>query len=306
MFRRHRPPLRIVAVTAVLLAFAAGAAAWWSQTHLPMTSAAVALMPGDAPEFFRKGARTISPYSADPDVWKEKVVPMLRAAEGPNHYLDLELLKGRALPENRWHYVGLCRGLGTSAVKAGFLPYSIQEWHDRLMLAFAEHRKWPEDERVRAKILYIAGVLAHYAADAAQPLHTTVHFDGRLRSDGTSPRSGVHANVDALPEKLGLTAREILQGAEQFKPVAREKVFRAAMAFIRASHARVDLVYRLEKKLPASTAPPPGKVDPAVRAFALERARAAASFTAQLWYSAWKSSGDVKLPKWHAAYGTGN
>jgi hypothetical protein len=91
---------------------------------------------------------------------------------------------------------------------------------------------------MKAKILYIAGVLAHYTEDAAQPLHTTVDFDGRLKPDGTSPRSGIHR-----------------------------------------------------------------KVDVEVRNFALERARAAARFTATVWYSAWIASKDVKLPGWHTAYG---
>ncbi len=295
---------RVIALAGALLLLAGGTYAWWSQTHVPMTSAAAALLPGDAPEFFRKGTNSLAPYSADPDIWKDKAAPMLRAAEGPNHYLDLELLRDRALPENRWLYVKLCREVKTTAVKAGFLPYSIQEWHDRLMLAFAEHRKWPKDKRVQAKALYIGGVLAHYTCDASQPLHTTIHYDGRLRPDGSSPRSGIHGNVDALPEKLGLTAKEILRGAKPLKPVAREKIFRAAMAFISAAHAKVDLVYRLEKKLPDSKAPPLVKADAEVRAFAAERARAAASFTAQIWYSAWKSSKDVKLPEWHKAYET--
>jgi hypothetical protein len=241
--------------------------------------------------------------SAAPDVWKEKVATALRAAEGPNHYIDLELLQNRALPADRWKYEGLCREVRTSARTAGCLPYSIQEWWERLLLAFAEHRAWPKDERVRAKTLYIAGVLAHYAQDAAQPLHTTVHFDGRLRPDGSSPRSGIHARVDALPEKLRLTAKEVADAAGGKLPtLGPGGVAAMIMEAIRESHAKVDLVYKLEKKLPDSEAAPPEKVDPEVRAFALERMGAGARLTAALWYSAWTASADVKLPAWHSAY----
>ena len=185
----------------------------------------------------------------------------------------------------------------------GLLPYAIEEWYGRLTLAFAEHRRWPKDSRIKAKALYVAGVLAHYTEDAAQPLHTTIHFDGRAKADGKSPHSGIHGKVDALPEKIGLTAAEVARGMKPVEAFPQGGAFTAAMTFIRESHAKVDLVYKLEGKLPAEDAPVPAKVDPEVRAFALERARAAAGFTARVWYSAWAHSAKLRLPGWHKAYG---
>ncbi len=303
----RRGALRRIGLVAALAAGAllAGRAAlaWWSQQHLPASAAAAALLPKDMPDFFRRGTAALAAYSADPDVWKEKVAPALRAAEGPNHYLDLELLQGRALPADRWKYEGLCREVRTSARAAGGLPYALQEWWERLLLAFAEHRAWPKDERVHAKTLYIAGVLAHYAQDAAQPLHTTVHFDGRLAPDGSSPRSGIHARVDALPEKLRLSAKEVADAAGGKLPtLGPDGVAAMIMDAIRESHGKLDLVYKLEGKLPDPDAAPPEKVDPEVRAFALERLGAGARLTAALWYSAWTASAEVKLPAWHSAY----
>jgi hypothetical protein len=286
---------------AVLLCLASPLAlAWWAASHPILTEAAAAALPEDAPEFFRKGAATIAAYSGDPDLWTDPSVPALRDAERSNHFIDLELFEGKDLPASRGEYNRLCRSHRTSAEQAGSLPYALQEYHERLALAFLEHRRRPDDQATRAKILYLAGILAHYAEDAAQPLHTTVDYDGRAKPDKSSPRSGIHLKVDALPEKMKLTAEEI---AKELKKVAAPKdgdtPFAAGMAVIKESFGLVDRVYELEPKLPASDAEPPRDPDPAVRAFTLERCRAGAKLTAALWYSAWVRSGKMELPEWH-------
>ena len=80
------------------------------------------------------------------------------------------------------------------------------------MLAFAEYRERSGDEAVQAKILYIAGVLSHYTGDASQPLHCTVHHDGRVEPDGTSPGTGIYLKMDALPGQLGIQPEEVAEG----------------------------------------------------------------------------------------------
>ena len=70
--------------------------------------------------------------------------------------------------------------------------YAVAEWTEKLALAFAQHRRWPENTLVQAECLLTAASLAHYAQDLCQPLHTSVHFDGRALEGGKSPRSGIH------------------------------------------------------------------------------------------------------------------
>jgi hypothetical protein len=250
------------------------------------------------PEFFRKGAPRIAACSADPDLWKERATPVLGAAEGPNHFINLESLLGKELPKTRAQYARLCWSVNTDADKTGCLPYAIQEWYERLLLAFAEHRKAPGDEVVQAKILYIAGILAHYTEDAGQPLHTTIHYNGRARPDNTSPKTGIHIQMDALPEKVKLTAEEIAAGLK-VEAVDEKAVFGAVLAAIRESHGRVETVYKLEARLPAWQAEPPAEPDKEVRALALDCCRTSALLTARMWYSAWVNSAKVKLPEWH-------
>ena len=255
--------------------------AWWPAGHWTIAEAAAAALPADAPEFLRKAGSTLAFYSDDPDLWTEKDLPVhLRASQAPEHFIDLELLKGRKLPGTRPEFAALCKELGQEPDKVGTLPYALREWYDRLVLAFAEHRKWPDDGRVRTKVLYLAGVLGHYSADAVQPLHATLHFDGRAAADGSSPRTGIHFKVDALPERLGLKADEV---AKELKVSAAADPFAAVASAIQESGGLVDKVYEMEKALPAVGGPAPAEPDPEVRRFALERCRAGARLTATLW-----------------------
>ena len=301
MLMGTRPQGRIIAA---LLCFGTGvgstALAWWSESHPVITEAAFAALPADMPEFFRKGKETVASYSGDPDLWKEKAVPALRSAENPNHFINLESLQGKELPKTRQQYVKLCWDVNTDADKTGCLPYAIQEDYEKLVMAFAEHRKAPEDKAVQAKVLYLAGVLAHYAEDAAQPLHTTIHYDGRAKPNKVSPRSGIHPKVDALPEKLRLTAEEIAKDIKKVE-APKDVAFAFTLAAIRESHGRVDRLYEFEAKLPDTDAEPPKDPDKDLREFSLERCRAGASLAATLWYAAWAQSAKVTLPPWHRA-----
>jgi hypothetical protein len=295
---RRTPAFALGLLASLVLLTGGGAAlAWWSESHPVITEAAFAALPEDMPGFFRKGKGTVASYSGDPDLWKEKTVPALRSAENPNHFINLEALLGKDLPKTRAEYVRLCWSVNTDADKIGCLPYAIQEEYEKLVMAFAEHRAAPGDKAIQAKILYLAGVLAHYAEDAAQPLHTTIHYDGRARPDKSSPRSGIHLKADALPEKLGLTAEEMAKGLKKAE-APKDGAFTVVLVAIKESHDRVDRLYELEPKLPDAGAEPPKEPDKELREFCLERCRAGASFTAALWYSAWVQSGKVELPEW--------
>ena len=155
-------------------------------------------------------------------------------------------------------------------------------------MALAEHRRWPEDEAVRVKALVYAGILSHYAADLLQPLHTTIHFDGRVAADGKLPHSGIHEKVDGLIEALGLSPEDLAQGLEV---AAHDDAMAAILETLRASYGLVDRVYELEGVLEDRT-------DPQVAAFGRERARAAAAFIASLYMTAWEQSAQIRLPGW--------
>ena len=275
------------------VSLAASAVAWWAPGHRSATRTAMAALGDQVPTFFSDGAAAIVHGVTDPDMLREAAGPELGSTEGPEHYFDIELLDGAGVPPTRRRFLRFCREKKLEPAKVGMLPYAIAEWSQRLAVAFAEHRKWPDNPHVRAKCLVYAGILAHYAQDLCQPLHTTVHFDGRTRPDGSSPRSGIHMRMDDL---LGRMKLDTTEAAKDVKPCALDDVLPAVLKEIRRSNAMVDRVYELENQLPTkdqSWAP----TQP-VRDLANERLRASAQMTADLFLTAWRQSAETKLPGW--------
>jgi hypothetical protein len=278
-------------IAAVLIVIAVGTPGWgwWGNGHAILTRAAVEALPAEMPAFFRADGVMPAHCVYDPDLFKNRALPELDNAEFPEHFYDQELMEGRALPATRYGFLDLCAREGLKPRKVGLLPYAVAEWTQRLAVGLAEHRKWPEDKAIQSKCLVYAGFIAHYAEDLCQPLHVTIHYDGRPKADGSLEGKGIHEKVDALVERLEFEPQELAKGQ---KIVALGELMPAIVRQIEESRALVDRVYELEEGLG-------DKDSQEVRAFALERARAASGFTAALFLTAWEISAGVKLPGWH-------
>ena len=203
-------------------------------------------------------------------------------------------MPGLKLPPGRYDFIDQLARQKLRAPQVGMAPYAINEWAARLTVAFAEHRRWPNDPAIQQKCLIYAGLLSHYAADLCQPLHTTIHHDGRARSDGSSPKTGIHMKVDALAGKLADRPADLAAGLK-VEPFA--DVFAATLAELDRSHALVERVYELEAALPAYAAPL--KADSKSADFARERMRESGRFVASLYVTAWRDSAKIKFPDWH-------
>jgi hypothetical protein len=317
----------IMSAAAVVLACGATAWGWHGKGHYDATMLALRAVKADGnlPAFFVAGAGTVAHASLDPDNFTRPIAPeALHKAESPEHFfdVDVESLAGEPLadaniPADRYAFIELCFARGLKPNRVGLLPYAVTEWTQRLTVALAEHRKYPGDPAIRAKCLLDAGMLSHYAADLCQPLHVTIHYDGRSGPDGKSPRSGIHAKVDALLGKLTPDANAapatsanptVTISPDDVAPIATALladvhpaafgvVLPAVMAEIRRSAALVDRVYELEKQLPAETDPiAPGS---AVEKFTTDRMRAATGFIASLYVTAWRDSAAIELPWWY-------
>jgi hypothetical protein len=283
-----RNRLLFAAAAALLgLALAGLASAWWVKGHEAVAEAACAGLPDDAPAFFRAGAKRLAHYAGDPDRWKNRAAVQLAAAEAPNHYIDLENYHGKELPRDRWKALALLQELNEKPDRAGMLPYALMENYDRLSCAFYDHRQDPKDEAIQAKCLVYAGVLAHYTGDCAMPLHTTRDYDGRKDADGKVVQQGIHAKIDSYPEKFGLTPEEITRG---LKAKQIDDVWDHVVQTIAESHKHVERCYELDRAGLFEKKSDEG------RAFVLERCRAGAQFTMDLWYTAWLRSKDMKNP----------
>lgn len=281
----------LAAAVLVASAVASPATAWLVSGHRRVTLDAVALLPDEVPAFFRSGTAVVSQAAVDPDLWRNRGTPALADRVGPEHYIDLELLRGSRLPERREDYHRLLGRLGVEPARVGALPYAIVEDAERLALSFAEHRRWPADEAIRAKCLLQAGWLAHFAGDLIQPLHTTVHHDGRTLPNGDPPFTGIHRRVDGLFDGglrlghgglAGATVRTI------------EDLSAAVGSELAVSHSLVDAIYGFEGALLG----PRPLTDPRIASFAAERHRAAARFIAEVLLWSWKRSAQLELPEW--------
>ena len=321
-----RSLLRTVVALAAIAAFASPARAWFTVGHAKVARAAVRALPAEVPRFFRDGAFRVGEAAVDPDLFKDRNLVALRAAEDPNHYLDWELIAGMPLPADRWAFIAQVGERKVAPNNVGILPYSLLESVQRLTMTFAEYRHYPGDEAIQQKALVYAGWLAHYAGDLEQPLHTTIHHDGRALPDGSTPKTGIHQLVDGLLERVPFDEATVTHDLPiQVYPDA----WAAIQAELAKSHALVDHVYTLEPDLrkafppppppaptptaarpgapsppanlePAATAAPTPRppVPPSVTTFTTERFRATASFLASLYRTAWEQSSAIQLPSW--------
>ena len=283
-----------LALFTILLLLGNTAWGWWSNGHGILTRAAVKALPDEIPEFFRAGERFVAHCAFDPDISKNRGAPHVSGSEHAEHYLDLELLQGRSLPKSRYEFTQLCADLGIRPEKVGFVPYALAEWTERLAIAFAEHRKWPDNSFIHNKCLVYAGFIAHYAQDMCQPLHLTIHFDGRREPDGTVLHKGIHEKVDALIEFLEMEPTDL---ARDHRIESLDSLMEEILKAFEAGHAMIDQVYELADSLPFV-----GSTDwtpvPAVIDFANGRARESVRFTASLYLTAWKLSEKIKLEGW--------
>lgn len=284
-----------VMVGITLMLWATPSPAWHGSGHELIARTAMAAMPEALPEFFRQGADTVAHTSVDPDSFTRPMAPReLHAAVAPDHYLDIEMIEGVVLPATRYEFLKIVYDRKLQPDKVGLLPYAIVESTQRLTVAFAEYRRWPNDPVLREQCLIYAGHLSHYAADLCQPLHTTIHFDGRVGADGVSPRSGIHLKLDAAMGKLDVDPTAV---GKKLKVEEMADLLKGVMDEFNASHALVDSVYQMESSIPGYDAPMAADNPTAV--FCRDRLKTAGRFTASLIWTAWRNSSEVKIPSWH-------
>jgi hypothetical protein len=270
----------------VALVLAGLGRAWWVKGHASVAEAAASGLPGEMPAFFRAAGKQLGHLAGDPDRWKNPSARHLRAAEAPDHYIDLEDYDGKELPPDRYQAIALLYKLKRKPERVGMLPYAIMENYDRLSCAFYDYRHDKDNPAIKAKCVVYAGILAHLTGDCAMPLHTTRDYDGRPDAEGKMVQKGIHAKIDAFPERHGLTGEEIGRGLKARKLA---DVWAHVLLRVKESHKLVNRCYELDRA---------GAFDRPTaesRKFILARCRAGAQFTLDLWYNAWLRS--AKMPK---------
>jgi len=326
-----RPLIRAHALALhFLLAALPAVQAWDYEGHRIVNRLALASLPPDFPAFAlgAEARERIQFLGGEADRWRNTTDAVFKHCNGPDHFLDLEDLADygltpdtvshfryefaaqmasvRALHPDQFPVIAATNDLDRTKALSGFLPWTIAEYYAKSKSQFSclkvfEELGTPEEvDNARANVIYIMGVMGHFAGDAVQPLHTTRHYNGWVGDNpkGYPTNKSFHAWIDGgFIAKAGITSQQLLPRVRPARipwsdPVrASTNIFPDAMKFLQAQHARVEPLYQLEKERKLSPGLP-GESEG--RAFIEARLLEAGQFLGDLWFAAWKGAHEDK------------
>jgi hypothetical protein len=171
------------------------ALAWGPPAHRLVNNWAVETLPPEIRGFFAANRQFLIDHANDPAEWMKK-----DRYERKRHYLYLDkygMFPYLDLPHSFQRAV---EKFGSGRInRDGVLPWQIGEYSLRLTNSL-KAQKWHE-ARLNA------AALAHYVADAHDPLHTTSSYDGQLTGQ------------TGLASRFGVSLIERYQGFFIFRPV---------------------------------------------------------------------------------------
>ncbi len=314
-------------VSGVILFSSLTAFAWDYEGHRMVNQIALASLPTNFPSFIRTPANQerVTFLSGEADRWRNTTELPLKHFNGPDHYIDideLELYKlsPGSLSHFRYEFVGQLavaramhptnfppvdetRNEDKTRTLVGLLPWTLTEYYAKLKSGFSYLKTFeaggtPEEiTNAQQNIIYIMGVMGHFAGDSTQPLHTTVHHHGWV---GANPKnyatnSSIHAWVDGgYLKSAGIRFPEMrsrVRPAKVFSATspnaATPDIFPTVMNFILVQHKLVEPLYQLNQNGSLSDH---GEAGSKGRAFITQQLLAGGQFLGDLWYSAWQSA----------------
>jgi len=286
----------LVIAACLVLILAPATSAWGEEGHRYINRVAAEHLPEDTPAFFRKASARLSFLGPEPDRWRDtrELFKALNEVNGPDHFINIDKPENfEALPNDRYLYSEWLRARGRDAKEVGFLPYSILEGFQKVEVLF---RLWRDpqhqDERdqIEQNIVYYSGVLGHYVADASQPLHVSIHYNGWTTS--SNPQlftreplhgrfEGEYVKAQVRPEDFGGLVKTATKLQDPFADV---------MKYLFESWGHVPKLYQMEKTARWDA----NNRNPESKKFVEERLAAGSQMLANLWYTAWLGSASAK------------
>jgi hypothetical protein len=248
------------------------------------------------PLFLRSEAAVseIDYLGPEPDRWRSPAEPELNAAQALEHFIDLEPADALGpLPHRRLDFEAKVFAAGERPEKIGLQPWETTEIWERLKAALREYRALAaagKDTRgVEAAAIFYSGWMGHYVGDGAQPLHTTIQYNGWVgpNPNGYTTSNKIHWQFEGPFVGANLNAREVAEKMSPAKEVDGD-VFDAYVAYLRQSATYVEKVYQLEKAGGFQ-----GAGTPESREFTADRLAAGASMLRDMIYTAWLESAKV-------------
>jgi hypothetical protein len=295
-------PFRLLSSALVALLVLPSAFAWGPDGHRIVNRLAAEKLPADVPEFLRSkvAMEEIEYLGPEPDRWRSANEAELNAAQAPEHYIDLELADMVGpLPRRRYDFIAELYATGLThpnlagelrPERVGLQPWVTNEVYQRLQAALREYREQAarhEDTKpVEAAAIFYAGWLGHYVGDGANPLHTTIDYNGWAEKTNpneyvTSP--GIHSQFESAFVHQNIKAADAEPLMAPLKTLSDP--FEDYVAYLRSSHTLVERVYQLEKAHGFE-----GMGMEESRRFTAERLAAGASELRDMIVTAWQQS----------------
>jgi hypothetical protein len=312
----------------VLLFAALKSFGWDYEGHRLVNQVALASLPNNFPGFIRTPAaqERVAFLAGEPDRWRNTTELLLKHCNGPDHYIDVDELglyglSPTSLSHFRYEFIGqlaVARALhpknfppideakneDKTRTLVGLLPWALAENYAKLKSGFSYLKTFEEnggtsEEILNAQqnIIYIMGVMGHFAGDAAQPLHTTIHHHGWV---GENPKhyatnSSIHGWIDGgYIYRCGINLAELKPRVRPARvlsatsPNAKSSdIFPTVMAFVSEQHKMVEPLYQLNQNGSLSDH---GEAGSKGRAFITQQLLAGGQFLGDLWISAWQSA----------------
>jgi len=306
-FRLQRSLISLALIALVLLQ-TQSAVAWGNEGHTYVNRVAAQKIPVTMPLFLRSASAIaeIAYLGPEPDRWRSPSEFALKNAQEPDHFIDLERVSWLdPLPPGRYEFYRKLYEKRAGATdhpddylpeRVGLQPYITMEVYGRLKSAFREYRQLRAAHQptaaVQQAIIFYAGWLGHYVADGAQPLHTTIQYNGWVgpNPNGYTTEHHIHGQFESAYVATNITAKDFSGLVKT--PERLDDPFARYVAYLRNSNTLVENVYSLEKAGGFT-----GKGSPAAFDFTTHRLAAGSQMLLDLWYTAWLESAEPALPE---------
>jgi hypothetical protein len=301
--------------------------AWGVRGHTLANLAAVETIPSDGPIFLKVQKAYIAHLGPIPDTWRSVSEPFLRISEDSNHSWYTEGFDFiPEPPRSRTEFILRVYDEYLRTVKSdpdrakllnirytGLEAYSIMEGYERMKAGMRLYRNvtgpsvpgsrdiaklyagisplFQDPEQVKqmlaSDIAFYMGWVGHYAADAAMPLHDSIHHDGW---SGENPKGytrdpKIHDRFEStFVDLIGAIEADLLKYVSK-TPRYLEDPWQSTLKHSLDSRNFVEEVYRLDLRHGFEN-----KDDPQARELVLKRMAAGAEFLRDLTYTAWIDS----------------
>ena len=322
-----------LSVLAILLgAFVFHAAAWDYEGHHAINELALASLPTNFPAFaLTPEARTrVAFLAGEPDRWRNATDTKtgrglaLGHASGPDHYLDMEdlplygltpatlpplrydfvavIVKAREAHPEKFQAIDPAKDSDHTRELNGFLPWAVTENFEKLQSGFStlaalEKFGGTPDEIANAKqnILYVMGMMGHFAGDASQPLHTSMYHHGWTTNNNPNHYTtwyGIHAWMDGgfMAKTGGIDTKKLSARIHPAQAISADDpngVFKATVAFLVEQNKLVEPLYQMDRDKKFSDQPGQGDEG---RAFLEGQLVKSGQLLGDIWFTAWRTA----------------